>query len=538
MTRTVSIGRSSALLASGTLVSRGLGFVRTALLAYVIGLRGVLPDAYNAATYVPNSIYALIGGGLLTAVLVPQIVRASTGADRGEAYVNKLVTIALLAFATVTAGITIAAPVLMPLFVTAPATLAISITFAYWSLPQLFFLGLYSVLGEVLNARRSFGPYTWAPVLNNVVSIASLALFIAAFGSADAKQPIGAVPTLVLAGGATLGIAAQALVLTLAWRRAGLRYRPDFAWRGVNLSATGRAAGWTFGMLVLTQLAGLLEIRIASGASGDNASLAIMSTSWLLFMLPHSIITVSLVTVFYPRMSEHAAAGDHEALRADVRLALRIVLLVLVLADAALLAAAVPFSAFFNRSSADAAAMAPVLVAYLLGLVPFSALFVVQRAFYALADTRTPFRFTLVQIAVVVAGTLLCALLPHDATAAGIALVVSIGATVQFAVAAVLLRRRIGGYAGPEVRAALIRFAVAAVPALAAGLGVLAVLGGFTGGWAVSGRLEGFLSTAVIGIVAASAYFAALAVMRAPELATGVRLITDRIRPRAGSHSE
>ncbi|HET6826421.1 MAG TPA: murein biosynthesis integral membrane protein MurJ [Amnibacterium sp.] len=531
MSSTTGIGRASAVLASGTIVSRILGFVRTALLSYVIGSKGFLPDAYNAATYVPNSIYAIIGGGLLTAVLVPQIIRASTGKDRGEAYVNKLVTIAVLAFAVITVLVTAAAPWLMPLFVSRPATLSIAITFAYWSLPQLFFLALYSVLGEVLNARRSFGPYTWAPVLNNVVSIAALAVFVVVFGTADASKPLGPAATVLLAGGATLGIAAQALVLTLAWRRAGLRYRPDFRWRGVNLSATGRAAGWTFGMLVLTQLAGLIEVRVATAASGSGASSAIMSYAWLMFMLPHSIITVSLVTVFYPRMSEHAAAGDRAALRGDVQQALRIVLLVMVMADAALIAAAVPFSAFFSRTPADAHAMALVLVAYLLGLLPFTALFVVQRCFYALADTRTPFRFTLVQLVVVVTGTLLCALLPYEWTAAGIAAVVSIGTVVQFAVAARLLRRRIGPFVASGLGRAVSRYVVAAVPALLIGVLVLALTGGFGAGWTVSSRWGGFGGTVLIGGVVAAVYAGVLAALRAPELGAAIHLVTDRFRP-------
>lgn len=537
---TAGIGRASALLASGTIVSRILGFLRTILLTVVIGNIGFVADAYNQATYVPNSIYALIGGGLLTAVLVPQIVRASTGEDRGQAYVNKLVTIAVLAFAVVTVVVTAAAPLLMPLFVANRTELPIAIAFAYWSLPQLFFLGLYSVLGEVLNARRSFGPYTWAPVLNNVVAIAVLGLFVALFGLVDSRspQPFSPGMTALLAGGATVGIAAQALVLTLAWRRAGLTYRPDFQWRGVNLSATGKAAGWTFGMLALTQIAGLIETRVASGASGQDASVAVMAAAWLIFMLPHSIITVSLVTVFYPRMSEHAAAGDTAALRDDVGQALRIVLLVLVLANAALFAAAAPFSAVFSRSSAGAGAMALVLLAYLVGLLPFTALFVIQRCFYALADTRTPFRFTLVQLVFVVTGTLLCTLLPHRFTAAGIALVVSLGAAVQLAVAAALLKRRIGSLGGPALLGSLGRYLVAAIPALAAGLGVLTLTGGFDGGWSVDGRAGGLAATVLIGLVVAGVYGGALAALRAPELGAAARILTARIRPRGGGSTE
>lgn len=531
------IGRASAVLASGTIVSRILGFARAILLTVAIGNIGFVADAYNQATFVPNSIYALIGGGLLTAVLVPQIVRASTGPDAGQAYVNKLVTIAVLAFALITAVVTLAAPGLMRLYVGSEGVLPIAVAFAYWSMPQIFFLGVYSVLGEVLNARRSFGPYTWAPVLNNVVAIAMLGVFLALFGTVDPDRPASFTPsmTVVLAGGATLGIAAQALVLTLAWRRAGLTYRPDFRWRGVSLGATGRAAGWTLGMLAITQLAGLVETRVASTASGDSASVAAMSYAWLIFMLPHSIITVSIVTVFYPRMSEHAAAGDLAALREDVGQALRIVLLVLVVADAALLAAAAPFSAVFSSSPEAAGSMALVLVAYLLGLVPFTALFVVQRCFYALADTRTPFTFTLIQAVVVVGGTLLAALLPADTTAAGIAAVVSIAGVVQLAVAAVLLRRRIGAVGGPEVRSALLRYLLAAAPALLAGLAVLALTGGLSGGWPVTSRLGGILATALIGLVVGVVYIAALALLRAPELGAAVGLVTDRVRGRAAA---
>jgi putative peptidoglycan lipid II flippase len=530
---TTGIGRSSAILASGTIVSRILGFLRAALLAAVLGLTGNVPDAFNQATYVPNSIYALIGGGLLSAILVPQIVRASTSEDRGQAYVNKLVTIAVLAFAVIAAVVTVAAPVLMPLFVANRSELPIAITFAFWSLPQLFFLGLYSVLGEVLNARRSFGPYTWAPVLNNVVAIAALGLFVLVFGAVGAgATTVTPAEAAVVAGGSTLGIAAQALVLTLAWRRTGLRYRPDFRWRGVGLRATGKAAGWTFAMLVLTQLAGLVEVRVASSASGaGTASVAVMSIAWLIFMLPHSIITVSLLTVFYPRMSEHAAAGDVPELRSDVTQALRIVLLVVTLADVALIAAALPFSALFAHSPAEAAALAPVLVAYLVGLLPFTALFVLQRTFYALADTRTPFRFTAVQVVVVVIGVLLCLLLPRPAIAAGIAGVVSFGSVVQLIVAAVLLRRRIGGIAGTGIGRSLARYAAAGLVALGSGLLLLALLGGFSDGWPTASRLGGLLAAVIVGLAVGAVYTAVLAALRAPEPAAAVRLVTDRLRP-------
>ena len=528
------VGRASALLASGTIVSRLLGFARTFVLTVVfLGSLTVAGNALTVATQMPTSLYALIGGGLLSAVLVPQTIRASRGADGGTAYVNKLVTIAIVVIGALTVLLTVAVPVLMRLTVSDEATYNIAVPFAFWSMPQVFFLGMYAVLGEVLNARKRFGAYTWAPVANNVVSIVTLLLFLVVFGQVDRDRvtPLPIVENALLAGGATLGVAVQALTLALVWRRAGLSYRPDFRWRGVGLKATGQAAGWTFAMLVLTQAAGFLQNFVATGASTPTTpSTFALQNSWLLFILPHSIITVSLATAFYPRLSEHAAEGDTAAIRDDLSTMLRTVLLVIGAATAIMLAAAVPITAFFSDSPAQAHATAPVLVAYLLGLVPFTVLYLVQRCFYALADTRTPFRFTLAQLAVVVPGILLCALLPKEWTAIGIALVISIGGAVQLAVAVLLLRRRLGPLLDPHLSAAIRRFAVAGVPALIAGLVLLAVLGGFGTGWPVASRVGGALAAVLIAVVGAVVYLAVLAAQRAPELRLATDLIRSRVR--------
>ncbi|MFD1720510.1 murein biosynthesis integral membrane protein MurJ [Amnibacterium endophyticum] len=528
------VGRASAILASGTMVSRLLGFLRTFALTIVFsGMTTVAGNAYTFSNAVPTSIYALIGGGLVSAVLVPQIIRASSAADLGAAYINKLVTIAAVTIGLLTVILTVAAPLLMRLYIHDAPTLAVAIPIAYWSLPQIFFLGMYAVLGEVLNARRRFGAYTWAPVVNNVVALAAIALFLVVFGAVPSGRtgPLPQWQTVVIAGGTTLGLAAQALVLALVWRRAGLSYRPDFRWRGVGLKATGQAAGWTFSMLVLTQVAGLIQTAVVSTASGDgNPSGQALQTAWLLFMLPHSIVTVSLVTVFYPRMSEHAAAGDERALRGDVARVLGIVLLAVVGIAAALIAAALPVTAVFSETVDQARLVAPVLVAYLIGLVPFTVLFVVQRSFYALADTRTPFRFTVAQLLVVIPGILLCALLPVEYIAVGIAAVVTVGVTVQLAVAWTLLKRRVGSPVDAALRASVRRFAIAGVPALVAGLGLLAALGGFGDGWPVASRPGGAVGTVVVAAVVLLVYALVLAIQRAPELGIARDLIRSRLR--------
>jgi putative peptidoglycan lipid II flippase len=534
------VGRASAMLASGTIVSRLLGFARSFVLTIVfVGTLNTAGNALTLSTQMPTSLYALIGGGLVSAVLVPQTIRASRGADGGTAYINKLVTIAIVAVGALTVVLTLLSPLLMRLTVSDEPTYRIAVPLAYWSMPQIFFLGMYAVLGEVLNARKRFGAYTWAPVANNVVAIAVLVLFLSVYGTVpnDRTAPLPPDQTALLAGGTTLGLVVQALVLALVWRRAGLTYRPDFRWRGVGLRATGQAAGWTFAMLVLTQLAGFLQSWVASSASSaEHPSSTALLNAWLLFMLPHSIITVSLATAFYPRMSEHAAEGRLAGVRDDLSAVLRLVLVAMGVSTVALLAAALPVTAVFSEgnevltTAQQAHAVAPVLVAYVLGLLPFTVLYVVQRAFYALADTRTPFRFTLVQLAVVVPGILLCLLLPKAWTAAGIAAVISLGGAVQLVVALLLLRRRLGPLLDEHLAGTIRRLAAAVVPSLAAGLLLLWALGGFTDGWPVASRLGGAVATVLIGLVCAAVFAAVLAALRAPEIRMATDLVRSRLR--------
>lgn len=531
------IGRASALLASGTIVSRILGFVKLFVFAQVIGQLGQGPDAFTIANQLPNTVYVIVAGGVLSAVLVPQIVRSALHHDGGTAYINKLVTVALvILFATTVVATLLARPLTMLVAGSIdPAQLELAVALAYWCLPQIFFYGLYTVLGEVLNARKSFGPFTWVPVLNNVVAIAGLALFAALFGAdPDGTWPASHYNTMmitVLGGSATLGVAVQAVVLFYFWRRIGLSYRPDFRWRGVGLGAAGKMASWTFGMLALTTVAGVIETNIAMRASGDDASATVLSTAWLIFMLPHSVITVSIATAYFTRMSTHASTGDIAAVRTDASSALRGTTLIIMLASAVLLVCAYPFAAVFVSEFDQIQAMGNVIMAYVLGLVAFCVLFVLQRTFYSLSDTKTPFFFTLFQAVLVVTGSIGSAFLPIQWIAVGIALSVTISGTAQAVLAAFLLRRKLGGIDGRRVLRSLVRYLVAAIPALGIGSLVLVGLGGFgAGGFAVSGAIPAIVAMVAIGLAMSAAYFGMLVLMRVPELKVVLDPMLARIR--------
>jgi putative peptidoglycan lipid II flippase len=542
MTESNGIGRASALLASGTLVSRILGFVNAIVLAAAIGYIGAAADGFTLATQIPNSIYALIAGGLLSAVLVPQIVRAAVHDDGGQRFINRLVTLGIVVFLLVAIAATLAAPLLVNLYAQSgergftPDGIALATALAYWCLPQIFFYSLYSLLGQVLNARNVFGPFTWAPALNNVIAIAGIGVFILLFGPDPAHRDASTwTPEMValLGGTATVGIAAQALVLTLFWKRAGLTYRPDFRWRGVGLGRTGTAAAWVFGMILVTQLAAIVETRVATLATG-SASLGALKYAWLIFMLPHSIVTVSIATAYFTRMSGHARDGRLGDVRTDLSAALRAILLVMVFATVGLAALSYPFSAVFGGDFEDVSALATVIIAYLVGLIPFTVLFLLQRVFYSLEDTRTVFFMQVLQSVIFVVGVLLVAMAPTTVIAIGIALVMSVAGTIQTVVSALLLRPRLGGLDARRVLVRSVQYLGAALVAGALGAVLVWLLGGYTdGGFGSSSRMGGLATMAAAGLAMAVVYFGILWIARNPEL----RAFAAPIQARLGRRS-
>jgi putative peptidoglycan lipid II flippase len=542
---TRSLGRASALLASGTIVSRVLGFARTAVLAAAIGqTASSVADAFALSNQLPNNVYALVAGGLLSAVLIPQIVRASKSPDGGQEYVNKIVTLGLVVFAAVTLIATIGAPTLVKIYAQSASggshgfdanALVLATTFAYWCLPQIFFYAVYSLLSEILNARGVFGPFTWAPVINNVIGVLGLAMFLVAFGTRNIDVGHWSTArTVVLAGTTTLGVAVQAGFLLFFWKRAGLTYRPDFVWRGVGLGSTGRAAGWMFALILVTQLAGVVQSRAASLGSSVGASNATISNAWLLFFLPHGIVTVSIATAYFTSMTGHAERGDVRAVRNNLSESMRTIGMFIVFATIALAVLAFPFSRFYETSYGDIGQMAAVILAYLPGLVFFSMLFLLQRVFFAFHDQRTVFFLQLIQSGIFVVAVLLCTVLVAPVhIAVAIAVVTSVAGTAQTIVALRLVHNRLGGLDGRWVTRRHVQYLVFSAVAGVVGLFVVSALGGYDpDGFGLSGRIPAILTVIIAGAVMALVYVALLTAARIPELSAMTRPIFRRLRRR------
>lgn len=530
-----SIGRASAFLASGTLVSRLLGFVSLIVLASAIGLNGGAGDAFALANQLPNNVYSLVAGGLLSAVLVPQIVKAGLHDDGGARFINKIITIGIVAFAIVTVIATLCAPLLVSLYASNGfdgPTLGLATALAYWCLPQILFYALYSLVGETLNARGVFGPFTWAPVLNNIVAIAGLVVFIALFGTQNRDVSTwDSGQVALLAGSATLGIAVQAFALFFFLGRAGLHYRPDFGWKGVGLSSTGKSASWVFAMFLVTQVSGVVETQVASDATGD-ASINALKYGWLMFMLPHSIATVSIVTAYFTRMSGHVRDGRLDDLRTDVSSALRTVLLIMVFSAVGLAVLSYPFSAVFSTDYDEVGSLALVYLAFLTGLVPFTIFFVLLRIFYALDRTRAAFVIQVVQTAFFVTCAMLVGVfVPKELIGAALALLLSVAVALQALLSALYLRKHLGTLDTGRVLRQFLWFLGAALPAGAAGWGILQLLGGIgEGAFPVNDRFGAIASMTAAGAVMAIVYAAVLWITRNPELRSFGQPVIDRIR--------
>ncbi|MGW3829335.1 murein biosynthesis integral membrane protein MurJ [Streptomyces sp. NPDC005071] len=539
-----SLMKSSAVMAAGTIVSRITGFLRTLVMAAAIGV-GTLNDSYQVANVLPTMIYVLVGGGALNAVFVPQLVRSmKKDDDGGEAYANRLLTLVVVILASVTAMCVLAAPLLVhmmsPDIASDPERMAVTVAFARYCLPTMFFMGAHVVLGQILNARGRFGAMMWTPVLNNIVIIAAFGGFIWAFGSFtdSGVSPSTVTPEGVrlLGLGTLLGLAVQALAMLPYLRDAGFRLRFRFDFRGHGLGKALGLAKWTLlfvlanqlGMIVVTQLAtkaGSLAERSGHTGSGITA----YNYGLLLWQMPQAIITVSVMTAVLPRISRSAQDEDSAAVRDDISYGLRTSAVAIVPCAFAFLALGIPMATLLYAGSGTEGArgIGFVLMAFGLGLIPYSVQYVVLRGFYAYEDTRTPFYNTVIVAVVNAAASGLCfAVLNPRWAVAGMAASYGLAYAVGVGIAWRRLRRRLGGdLDGARVLRAYARLVAAAAPAAVAGGGVAYAVTEALGSSAL-GSLVALLAggSVLLGVFAAIAHF-----MRLPELSAMVGMVQGRL---------
>ncbi|AGP66745.1 hypothetical protein OEM_52100 [Mycobacterium intracellulare subsp. yongonense 05-1390] len=410
------VSRSWAM-AFATLISRLTGFARVVLLAAILG--AALSSAFSVANQLPNLVAALVLEATFTAIFVPVLARAEQGdPDGGAAFVRRLVTLttALLIFATVVS--VVAAPLLVRLMlgrapqVNEPLTVA----FAYLLLPQVLAYGLTSVFMAILNTRNVFGPTAWAPVVNNVVALATLAIYAAVPGelSVDPVR-MGNAKLLVLAIGTTLGVFVQTGVLLVALRRQRVDLRP--LW-GVDerLKRFGAMAAAMVLYVLISQLGLVVGNQIASTAAASGP--AIYNYTWMVLMLPFGMIGVTVLTVVMPRLSRNAAANDTTAVLADLSLATRLTLITLIPIVAFMTvggpAMGSALFAYGHFGNVDAGYLGAAIALSAFTLIPYGLVLLQLRVFYAREQPWTPIVIILVITAVKILGSVLAPHLTDD----------------------------------------------------------------------------------------------------------------------------
>ena len=502
--------RAAGTMAVATLVSRVTGLLRTMVLAAALGV-GLVNDAYNTANTLPNIVYELLLGGVLTSVIVPLFVHAQErDRDGGVGYVQRLSTVAVAGLVVVTALAVLAAPLLTRLYGISgdPDQVRLANWLARILLLEIVFYGLGALAQAVLNSRGVFGPPAWAPVLNNVVVIATGVLFMAV---ADGELTPGSIsPGLVwlLGGGTTLGIAVQAVVLLPLLGRAGVPLRPRWGLRQTGLREAGSLGVWVIAYSAVSAVGVAVATRIANAAGRDGGlGSSAFAISSLLFQMPYGIIGVALLTALVPRMSRAAARSDVDGVVRDLSLGTRLSALGLLPVTAALtvLGPSLATVAFArgNTSVEEARAIGVALAIGAFGLLPMAVTLLQLRVFYATKDARTP---TLIQLGMVAVRVPLLVAVPAvvdpDHVVAGLMLVTSVTYVAGWVLGHVALTRRLGALDTRSTLLPVLRVTAASLAAALVGWGVTigsrSVLG-----TSVAGSLGTLLlGTVVIGVAA------------------------------------
>lgn len=518
--------RSSSIVGAGTLLSRVSGLVRTIAIAAVLGAH-TLADGYNLANTTPNMIYDLLLGGVFTATLVPVFVDHHVRRDDdGDSAVITVLVTGLIALTVVAM---VAAPWIFRLYTwnidsatDRAEIIGIGVPMLRWFLPQILFYGLTALASAMLNARRSYTAPAFVPALNNLVVLGFLAAFWRVGGVAPSAAEVLDDPVLMLllAGGTTAGIVVMAVALWPALRTAGIHLRPRFDWRHASISQVFRLSGWTLAYTLANQVALAVVLALAASIDGSGHVTA-YTYAFMFFQLPNGLFAVSLMTTTEPEMARAVAAGDRVGLRTQFASGLRLIMLVLVPASAAMAVLAHPIVNVLLGHGGyrdDAALTGTLLALFAAGLVGYSVYLYALRCFYAQKNTRTPFFINVVENGINVA---LAFTLIGRFGVEGLVVAFSVAYSVAAVLALVAVRRTTEGIDGASVWNTTWRVLIATVLMAAAGVAVVVAMGAPVG--------FGSIPTLVMGgVVTAGVFAAAVWRLAIPD----VDLILARVRSR------
>jgi putative peptidoglycan lipid II flippase len=537
-----NLARSSQVMALGTIASRVTGFLRTFVLVAALG-SGTLADAYNNSNTLPNTVYYLMLGGIFTSVVVPLLVRAAKDdPDRGVAYAERIFTLGVVSLLVVTVVGTLLSGPLVDLYagnIRDPREHTVMVIFAYYFIPQIFFYGMDSLLGAILNVRGRFGPNMWTPVINNVVVILVGALYIVTIGLHKTADNISPAGIHLLAIGTTLGIVIQSIALFPILRRAGFSMRLRWDMRRDEIGEVGRMAGWMFGYVGAQALGNLVVQRVANAAANSayhhggvtGVGYSAYSYAWQLFQLPYAIVGISVISALLPRMSGHATDRRYSLVRDDFSKGVRLASVIVVPAAVFLAVLGAPLCellfAYGSNTVANARYIGEVFGVFSLGLVPFMLTQLQLRVFYSFHANRTPAIIGMVMLIVGVIGDLVALYaLPATRTVIGLAVAYNLVTLTGAVLSWPLLLRRIGSLDGWRITRSLVRMLLATLPGLAFIFVVMAIIGSFMH----EGRVYGLVVTVFGGGGALLLYAFCARVFGIEEFRTLLRSLGGRFR--------
>ena len=472
--------RASGVMALGTIISRITGFVRGILIVAVLGTT-LLADTYNVANTMPNILYNLLVGGALTAIFIPQLVRSFDHEDGGDDFASRLITtISLILLVLVSLGMFFA-PALVRLYAPEFFTAGfekeqeIAIAFTRYCLPQIFFLGLFTMLGQVANARGSFGPLMWAPIANNIVGIALFGGFLLFSPGIDISS-ITSNQVALLGWGTTFSVVVQALVLVPVMKKLGVTIKPKLGVSGLGKSFN--LAGWTLVYVLISQLGYLVTVNVATSAAVRSAQEGIetgvgytpYTYAYYVLLLPYSIVTISIVTAILPHISKLALDGKRDEVKAQLIRAIRLVGVITVPSAVAFLffGPLITQSIFVGISNEDSRYIGYVLSALSFGLVAFSINLILIRGFNAFEDTRTQVASILViNIVSVAMSYFFLSFVKTQWVTIGLGVAFSVSYLVGLFVTLGLLKKHVGKLAISEFLGQHLRLLIASVLAMA-----------------------------------------------------------------------
>jgi putative peptidoglycan lipid II flippase len=529
-------------MAFATLVSRLTGFARIVLIATILG--AALSSAFSVAYQLPNLIAALVLEATFTAIFVPVLARAERDdPDGGTAFVRRLVTLATTLLVLTTTVAVVSAPVLVELMLGDDPLVNRELTtaFAYLLLPQVLFYGLSSVFMAILNTRNVFGPPAWAPVCNNLVAIATLALYLVVPGELSVDPVhMGNAKLLVLGIGMTLGTVTQVVVLLVALRRERVSLRP--LW-GIDdrLKQFGAMASAMVLYVLISQIGLIVGNRIASGAAASGP--AIYNYTWLVLMLPFGMIGVTVLTVVMPRLSRNAAANDNPAVLADLSLATRLTMVTLIPIVAMMTVGGPAIgSALFsygNFGDVDAGYLGMAISLSAFTLIPYALVLLQLRVFYARQQPWTPIALIVVITIVKIAASVAA---PHltddpDLVAGYLGMANGLGFVAGATVGYYLLRANLNPPGGRLLNLQVVRTILVTICAsLIAGLiahvvDVLLGLDSLTSTWGGAGSL---LRLLVLGLIMTPIIVGVLLAAGVPEAQAALAVVRRRFGGRPG----